>query len=44
MAWCRGATRMARRPESDAQAAIRPTLSIVHSLAAPWAAKRTFEH
>ncbi|AMW11415.1 hypothetical protein A4E84_19045 [Streptomyces qaidamensis] len=44
MAWGRGATRMARRPESNAQAAIRPTQSIVHSLAAPWAAKRTFEH
>jgi len=42
VAWYPGATRMAR-PESDAQAAIRPTQSIVHSLAAPWAAKRSFE-
>lgn len=44
MAWHPGATRLARRPESDGQADIRPTQFIVHSLTAPWAAKRTFKH
>ncbi len=43
MAWYPGATRMELQPESDAQAAIRPTQFIVHSLAAPWTARRTYE-
>ncbi|MGW3651908.1 peptidoglycan recognition protein family protein [Streptomyces sp. NPDC000878] len=44
MAWYPGATRMELQPESDAQSAIRPTQFIVHSLAAPWTARRTFEY
>ena len=44
MAWYPGATRMELQPESDAQPAIRPTQFIVHSLAAPWTAERTFEY
>jgi hypothetical protein len=35
---------MELQPESDAQPAIRPTQFIVHSLAAPWTAQRTFEY
>lgn len=35
---------MELQPESDDQPAIRPTQFIVHSLAAPWTAKRTFEY
>ncbi len=44
MAWYPGATKMELQPESDAQDAIKPTQFIVHSLAAPWTAKRTFEY
>ncbi|HEY9372870.1 peptidoglycan recognition protein family protein [Streptomyces sp.] len=44
MAWYPGATRLELQPESDSQAAIRPTQFIVHSLAAPWTAKRTYEY
>ncbi|MEU0667197.1 N-acetylmuramoyl-L-alanine amidase [Streptomyces lavendulocolor] len=43
MAWYPAATRMELQPESDAQAAIRPTQFIVHSIAAPWTARRTYE-
>ncbi|MFE0036847.1 N-acetylmuramoyl-L-alanine amidase [Streptomyces sp. NPDC059015] len=43
MAWYPRATRMELQPESDAQPAIRPTQLILHSLAAPWTARRTFE-
>lgn len=43
MAWYPGATKLELQPESDSQAAIRPTQFIVHSLAAPWTAKRTYE-
>ncbi|MEU3447263.1 N-acetylmuramoyl-L-alanine amidase [Streptomyces thermolilacinus] len=43
MAWYPGATRMELQPESDQQPAIRPTQFIVHSLAAPWTARRTYE-
>jgi hypothetical protein len=43
MAWYPGATRMELQPESDGQAAIRPTQVILHSLAAPWTARRTYE-
>ncbi|MER7814569.1 N-acetylmuramoyl-L-alanine amidase [Streptomyces sp. NPDC096153] len=43
MAWNPNATRMELQPESDAQAAIKPTQLIVHSLAAPWTARRTYE-
>ncbi len=44
MAWSPGATRMELQPESDSQQAIRPTQFIVHSIAGPWTAKRTFEY
>ncbi|GGU54629.1 peptidoglycan recognition protein family protein [Streptomyces lavendofoliae] len=44
MAWCPFATRMELQPESDAQPAIRPTQFIVHSIIAPWTAKRTYEY
>lgn len=44
MAWYPGATKMELQPESDAQPAIRPTQLIVHSLAAPWTARRTYEY
>jgi hypothetical protein len=44
MAWYPGATRMELQPESDQQAAIRPTQFIVHSIIAPWTAKRTYEY
>jgi hypothetical protein len=44
MAWYPGATKMELQPESDDQAAIRPTQLIVHSIAGPWTAKRTYEY
>ena len=44
MAWYPGAVRMELQPESDAQAAIRPTQFIVHSIIAPWSARRTYEY
>jgi hypothetical protein len=44
MAWYPGATKMELQPESDAQAAIRPTQFIVHSIVAPWTARRTYEY
>lgn len=44
MAWYPGATRMELQPESDSQPAIRPTQFIVHSIIAPWTAKRTYEY
>ncbi|BCM70848.1 hypothetical protein EASAB2608_06182 [Streptomyces sp. EAS-AB2608] len=44
MAWYPGATKMELQPESDSQAAIRPTQFIVHSIIAPWTAKRTYEY
>ncbi|MDT9689380.1 N-acetylmuramoyl-L-alanine amidase [Streptomyces sp. P9(2023)] len=43
MAWYPGATRYELQPESDDQPAIRPTQLIVHSIIAPWTARRTFE-
>lgn len=43
MAWCSFAKKMELQPESDSQAAIRPTQFIVHSLAAPWSIERTYE-
>ena len=43
MAWYPGATRYELQPESDDQPAIRPTQFIVHSIIAPWTAKRTYE-
>jgi hypothetical protein len=36
MAWYPGATKLELQPESDDQAAIRPTQFIMHSIAAPW--------
>ena len=44
MAWYPGATRMELQPESDAQAAIRPTQFIVHSVVAPWDEKRIYAY
>lgn len=44
MAWYPGATKMELQPESDQQQAIRPTQFIVHSIVAPWTARRTYEY
>jgi len=44
MAWNPDAVKMELQPESDAQAAIRPTQLIVHSVIAPWTARRIFEY
>jgi hypothetical protein len=44
MAWYPGATKMELQPESDAQAAIRPTQFIVHSIAGPWTPRRLYEY
>ncbi|MEU3426586.1 peptidoglycan recognition protein family protein [Streptomyces gardneri] len=44
MAWYPGATRYELQPESDAQPAIEPTQFIVHSIIAPWTAKRVYEY
>lgn len=44
MAWYPGAKKMELQPESDAQPAIRPTQLIVHSIIAPWTARRTYEY
>ncbi|MFD7978901.1 N-acetylmuramoyl-L-alanine amidase [Streptomyces sp. NPDC059071] len=44
MAWYPGATKYELQPESDAQPAIKPTQFIMHSIIAPWTAKRTYEY
>ncbi len=44
MAWYPGATKYELQPESDQQPAIRPTQFIVHSIIAPWTAKRVYEY
>ncbi|MFJ6633494.1 N-acetylmuramoyl-L-alanine amidase [Streptomyces sp. NPDC091376] len=44
MAWYPGATKYELQPESDAQPAIRPTQFILHSIAAPWTARRIYEY
>lgn len=44
MAWYPRATKWELQPESDSQAAIRPTQFIVHSIIAPWTARRTYEY
>lgn len=44
MAWYPGATKMELQPESDSQAGIRPTQFIMHSIAAPWTARRMYEY
>ncbi|WP_282695503.1 N-acetylmuramoyl-L-alanine amidase [Streptomyces sp. CC208A] len=44
MAWYPGAIKMELQPESDQQPAIRPTQFIVHSIIAPWTARRTYEY
>jgi hypothetical protein len=44
MAWYPDAIRMELQPESDSQPAIRPTQFIVHSIIAPWTARRTYEY
>lgn len=43
MAWYPGATKW-ELPEGDSQPAIRPTQLIVHSIIAPWTARRTYEY
>ncbi|MGW8988727.1 peptidoglycan recognition protein family protein [Streptomyces zhihengii] len=44
MAWFPGAVKMELQPESDSQPAIRPTQFIMHSIIAPWSARRTYEY
>jgi hypothetical protein len=44
MAWYPGATKMELQPESDGQTAIKPTQLIVHSVIAPWTARRIYEY
>lgn len=44
MAWYPGAVKIELQPESDSQPAIRPTQFIVHSIIAPWTARRTYEY
>lgn len=44
MAWYPGAVKMELQPESDQQPAIDPTQFIVHSIIAPWTARRTYEY
>ncbi|MFI2426497.1 N-acetylmuramoyl-L-alanine amidase [Streptomyces sp. NPDC018955] len=44
MAWYPGAKKMELQPESDAQAAIRPTQFIVHSVVAPWDENRIYAY
>ncbi|MGW6743794.1 peptidoglycan recognition protein family protein [Streptomyces sp. NPDC055025] len=44
MAWYPGATKYELQPESDAQPAIKPTQFIVHSIIAPWTARRVYEY
>ncbi|MGW1994727.1 N-acetylmuramoyl-L-alanine amidase [Embleya sp. NPDC001921] len=44
MAWCPFAKKMELLPESNSQAAIKPTQFILHSIAAPWTVQRIFEY
>ncbi|MFB7867004.1 N-acetylmuramoyl-L-alanine amidase [Streptomyces sp. NPDC056069] len=44
MAWYPGATKYELQPESDSQPAIKPTQFIMHSIIAPWTAKRVYEY
>ena len=44
MAWYPGAVKMELQPESDDQPAIKPTQFIVHSIIAPWTARRVYEY
>lgn len=44
MSWYPGATKYELQPESDSQPAIRPTQFILHSIIAPWTAKRVYEY
>jgi N-acetylmuramoyl-L-alanine amidase len=44
MSWYPGAVRMELQPESDSQPAIRPTQFIMHSIIAPWTARRVYEY
>lgn len=43
MSWYPGAVKLELQPESDNQAAIRPTQLILHSIAAPWNEYRMYE-
>ncbi|MEV0884762.1 N-acetylmuramoyl-L-alanine amidase [Streptomyces microflavus] len=44
MAWYPRAKKYELQPESDSQPAIKPTQFIVHSIIAPWTAKRVYEY
>ncbi|MEU3125800.1 N-acetylmuramoyl-L-alanine amidase [Streptomyces sp. NPDC006874] len=44
MAWYPRAKKYELQPESDSQPAIRPTQFIVHSIIAPWTARRVYEY
>ncbi|MBB1253162.1 LysM peptidoglycan-binding domain-containing protein [Streptomyces sp. OF3] len=44
MTWYPAATRMELLPEARQQPTIRPTQLIVHSIVAPWTARRTYEY
>lgn len=44
MSWCPFATKYELQPESDDQPAITPDQFIVHSIAAPWTARRVYEY
>ncbi|MFD5509034.1 N-acetylmuramoyl-L-alanine amidase [Streptomyces sp. NPDC127051] len=44
MAWYPGAQKLELQPESNDQAAIIPTQFIMHSIAAPWTPRRTYEY
>jgi len=44
MAWCPFAKKLELQPESNDQAAIRPTQFIMHSIAAPWDEQRIYEY
>lgn len=44
MAWYPGAKKLELQPESNTQAAIRPTQFIMHSIAAPWDEQRMYEY
>lgn len=44
MSWCPFATKYELQPESNDQPAIVPDQFIVHSIAAPWTARRVYEY
>jgi hypothetical protein len=44
MSWFAGAKKLELQPESNTQPSITPDQFILHSLAAPWTAQRTYEY